>query len=67
MSKKSNSRAFWGMPHIVDANKRIVYIHCKSAITAMGLSALMKRYYPGYEGRLVSSGALAQIKDQLEG
>ena len=67
MSKKSNSGALFGMPHVVDGVNRIVYINCNSSITAMGISALMKRYYPGYDGRLVSADALARIKDQLEG
>jgi len=55
-----------GMPHVVNANNRTVYINCSSAITAMGISALMKRDYPGYQGQLVSSKALEELKKQLE-
>ena len=66
MSKKAKAMSLGGMPHVVDGTNRIVYINCTSAIMAMGISAFMKRNYPGYEGQLVSADALARIKEQLE-
>ena len=65
MSKKARVKSLGGIPHVVDGTNRIVYINCTSSIMAMGISAFMKRNYPGYEGQLVSADALARIKEQL--
>lgn len=55
----------WGMPFIVDHQNQIVYLKCSSAITAMGIPALVKQYYPGYTGKLVSLEHLEKLRDQL--
>ena len=55
----------WGMPSVVDHQNQIVYLKCSSAITAMGISALVKQYYPGYTGKLVSLEHLEKLRDQF--
>ena len=55
----------WGMPSIVDHQNQIVYLKCSSAITAMGIPALVKQYYPGYTGKLVSLEHLEKLRDQF--
>ena len=55
----------WGMPSVVDHQNKIVYLKCSSAITAMGIGALVKKYYPGYKGELVSLEYLEKLRDQL--
>lgn len=55
----------WGMPFIVDHQNQIVYLKCSSAITAMGIPALVKQYYPGYTGKLVSLEHLEKLRDQF--
>ena len=55
----------WGMPSVVDHQNQIVYLKCSSAITAMGIHALVKQYYPGYTGKLVSMEYLEKLRDQF--
>ena len=52
----------WGMPSVVDHQNKIVYLKCSSAITAMGIPALVKQYYPGYTGKLVSLEHLEKLR-----
>jgi len=63
--KKVNENKLWGMPSIVDHQNQIVYLKCSSAITAMGIPALVKQYYPGYTGKLVSMEYLEKLRDQF--
>ena len=55
----------WGMPSVVNHQNQIVYLKCSSAITAMGIPALVKQYYPGYTGKLVSMEYLEKLRDQF--
>lgn len=55
----------WGMPSVVDHQNQIVYFKCNSAITAMGIPALVKQYYPGYKGELVSMEYLEKLRNQF--
>jgi hypothetical protein len=52
-------------PSVVDHQNQIVYLKCSSAITAMGIPALVKQYYPGYTGKLVSMEYLEKLRDQF--
>ena len=63
--KKVNENKLWGMPCVVDHQNKMVYLKCSSAITAMGIPAIVKEYYPGYTGKLVSLEYLEKLKDQL--
>ena len=63
--KKVNENKLWGMPSVVDHQNQIVYLKCSSAITAMGIPALVKQYYPGYTGKLVSLEHLEKLRDQF--
>ena len=40
--------------HIVLEDKKEVWILCDSAITAMGIGAIVKQYYPGYTAKIIS-------------
>jgi len=55
----------WGMTSVVDHQNQIVYLKCSSAITAMGIPAIVKQYYPGYTGKLVSMEHLENLRDQF--
>jgi len=55
-------KKLFGMPHFVDEENKIVYIKCSSAITAMGISALVSAEYPGYIGKLVTEEHLNTLK-----
>lgn len=67
MAKKTKDKnQIWGMPCVVDHENKLVYIKCSSAITAMGIPAIVKEYYPGYTGKLVSMEHLEKLKVQLK-
>ena len=55
----------WGMTSVVDHQNQIVYLKCSSAITAMGIPAIVKEHYPGYTGKLVSMEHLENLRDQF--
>ena len=55
----------WGMPSVVDHQNQIVYLKCSSAITAIGIPALVKQYYHRYTGKLVSMEYLEKLRDQF--
>lgn len=61
---KNNENQIWGMPCVVDHENKLVYIKCSSSITAMGIPAIVKHYYPGYKGKLVSLDHLEKLRVQ---
>ena len=42
------------LKHIVKEQEKVVWILCESAITAMGITAMMNKHYPEYEAKLVN-------------
>ena len=42
------------LKHIVLEDTKEVLVVCTSAITAMGVSAMVKQSYPGYTSRIIS-------------
>ncbi len=50
--------------HIVLEDTKEVLVVCKSAITAMGIGAMVKRYYPGYSAKIISENYYRQMSDQ---
>jgi len=51
--------------HVVKYDTKEVWIRCESAITAMGISSLVDKYYPGYTGKIASKEYLEKLKSQL--
>ena len=64
--KKNDENQLWGMPTVVDHENKLVYLKCSSSITAMGISTLVNKYYPGYKGKLVTLEYLENLKVQLK-
>lgn len=64
-NKENNENQLWGMPIVVDHENKFVYLKCDSAITAMGIPALVNKYYPGYKGKLVTLEYLEELRNQL--
>ena len=56
MTKKNPFR----IKHIVLEDTKEVLVVCTSAITAMGISAMVKRYYPGYTAKIISENFYQQ-------
>ena len=44
--------------HFIDHEDSTIWVHVKSAITAMGAAAVVKRKYPGYECHYASEAFL---------
>lgn len=55
----------WGMPCFVDHENKVVYIKCSSAITAMGIPAIVNSHYPGYKGKLVTLEYLENLRKTI--
>jgi len=53
------------LEHIVKCDTKEVWIKCNSSTTAMGIPALVKKYYPGYTGHIASADYLEELKNQL--
>jgi hypothetical protein len=51
--------------HVVKYDTKEVWVKCDSAITAMGIPALVEKYYPGYKGHIGSKEFLEKLKIQL--
>ena len=51
--------------HVVKYDTKEVWIKCSSTTTALGISALVEKYYPGYIGHIASSEYLEKLKNQL--
>ena len=53
------------LEHVVKYDTKEVWIMCNSSITAMGISALVEKYYPGYTGHIATQEYLDQLRNQL--
>ena len=51
--------------HVIKYDTKEVWIACNSSTTAMGIPALIKKYYPGYIGRIASKDYLETLRNQL--
>ena len=50
--------------HVVKYDTKEVWVKCDSAITAMGIPALVEKYYPGYRGHIGSAEYLNKLRNQ---
>jgi hypothetical protein len=53
------------LEHVVNYNTQEIWVLCDSAITAMGLPALVKQYYPGYKPKIGTKEQLNKLRNQL--
>ena len=51
--------------HVVKYETKEVWVKCDSAITAMGIPALVEKYYPGYTPHIASEDYLKTLRNQL--
>jgi hypothetical protein len=51
--------------HVVKYDTKEVWVKCDSAITAMGVSAAVKQFYPGYTPHIASEDYLKTLRNQL--
>ena len=55
-----------GMLHLVDEESKTVWVRCSSSITAMGIPAVVGKYYPGYKGSIASEEYFQKLKETLQ-
>ena len=51
--------------HVLKYDTKEVWIKCSSTITAMGISSLVEKYYPGYTGHIATDDHFKKLKNQL--
>jgi hypothetical protein len=52
--------------HVVKYDTKEVWVKCYSAITAMGIPAMVNEYYPGYTGHIASEDYLNKLRNQID-
>jgi len=52
--------------HVIKYDTQEVWVKCNSVTTALGIPALVKKYYPGYVARIGSSEYLETLRNQLQ-
>ena len=53
------------LDYFVKSDTKEVWVRCDSAITAMGIGAMVEKYYPGYKGHIGSQEHIEKLKNQL--
>lgn len=53
------------LEHVVNYGTKEVWVKCDSSISAMGISAMVEKYYPGYTGHIGSKEYIETLKSQL--
>ena len=53
------------LEHVVKYDTKEVWVICNSSITAMGLPALVDKYYPGYTAKIGTYEYLATLKNRV--
>jgi hypothetical protein len=51
--------------HLVKEDTKEVWILCRNSINTIAISALIKKYYPGYIGYVASESYFEKLKGQL--
>lgn len=52
------------LEHVVNHDTKEVWVKCDSAITAMGIPAMVNEYYPGYKGHCASLEYIDKLRNQ---
>ena len=53
------------LEHVVKCDTKEVWVACSSVTTALGIPALVEKYYPGYRGHIGSKEYLETLRNQL--
>ncbi len=51
--------------HVLKYDTKEVWVVCDSSTTALGIPALVEKYYPGYTGHIGSKEYLNTLRNQL--
>jgi len=53
------------LEHLIKYDTKEVWVICDSATTAMGIPAIVEKFYPGYKGKIASRESFEKLKNQL--
>jgi len=53
------------LEHVVKHDTQEVWVICDSAITAMGIPAMVQKYYPGYTAKIASKEYFETLKNKM--
>jgi hypothetical protein len=51
--------------HVIKYDTKEIWMECNSSITAMGVSSLVDKYYPGYSAKIGTKNYLDTLKNQF--
>ena len=51
--------------HVLKYDTKEVWIKCQSSTTAMGLTTLVDKYYPGYKAKIGTIEQLDRLRNQF--
>jgi hypothetical protein len=54
------------LEHVLKYDTKEVWVICDSAITAMGVPAIVEKFYPGYKGKIASREYFEKLKNRLD-
>ena len=54
------------LPHIIVEEEKVVWIRITSAITAMGMSAFKRDYFPNYECKIPNKETWERLKKKYD-
>ena len=60
----SNRRKEIELPHYIDHEEKIVYLHVTSWVAAMAAQTLVDKYHPGYQAKVSSLDVIAELKNE---
>ena len=61
---KVEGRGSLHLPHIVVEEEKVVWIRITSAISAMGMSAFKREYFPNYECKIPTKEYWEELKEK---
>jgi len=63
---KNRKNSYFPLQHLIKEETREVFVICDSAITTMGIPALIRKFYPGYSGKIVSREKFDNLQNQMQ-
>jgi len=63
---KNRKKSHFPLQHLVKEETREVFLICDSAITAMGIPALIRKFYPGYTGKIVCRETFDNLQSEMK-
>ena len=63
---RHNRKGTCPLPFFIDEEEKVVWVHVRSSITAMGVPAICGRYFPGYTPKIASMEYLETLREVHE-